>query len=152
MRKDGGYLCKKKMFPIEKTEKNDLYQKIIDKYRQAVKDTPDLSFKQYCRQYGITDVKGYSSITKWLEAKGIFVGEIKQEARDARAMSAFESKQRTGSFVSIRPEHEAMSGWRNTEIPRVTITLPGQVRLSLKKASAAEIISLISTYAEKGGR
>ena len=140
------------MVPIEKTEKYDLYKKVIDTYRQAVQDNPGLSFKQHCRQCGITDINGYSSITRWLEEKGVFVGGIKQEARDVRAMAAIESKPRTGSFVSIRPEHEAMSGWRNTEIPRVTITLPGQIRLSLKKASAAEIISLISTYAEKGGR
>lgn len=136
------------MVPIEKTEKYDLYKKVIDTYRQAVQDNPNLSFKQHCRQWS---VPAYC-LQSWLNFKGIFINDIKQEARDAKAMAAIESKPRTGSFVSIRPEHEAMSGWRNTEIPRVTITLPGQVRLSLKKASAAEIISLISTYAEKGGR
>lgn len=136
------------MVPIEKTEKYDLYKKVIDTYRQAVQDNPDLSFKQHCRQWS---VPAYC-LQSWLNFKGIFINDIKQEAREARAMVVLESKQKAGSFVSIRPEHGTMTGWRNTEIPRVTITLPGQIRLSLRKVSAAEIISLISTYAEKGGR
>lgn len=42
-----------------------------------------------------------------------------------------------------------MAGWRNTEIPRVEIYLPGKIRLTVKKGTAANVISLISTYAEK---
>jgi len=89
----------------------------------------------------------------WLNRQNIFINDLKQEAKDAAAAAALDWRQRpTGTFVSVRPENEVMSGWRNTEIPRVEIYLLGKVRLSLRKTSVASIMTLLSTYAEKGGR
>jgi hypothetical protein len=46
---------------------------------------------------------------------------------------------------------------RHRGLPRVTLSrvevyLPGKIHLTVKKGTAADVISLISTYAERGGR
>ncbi len=137
------------MLPIEKTEKYETYKKVFEAYKEAVKSEPNLSFKAHCRQWSVPAF----CLESWLNRQGIFINDLKQEAKDAAAVAALERRQRpTGMFISVRPENEAMAGWRKTEIPRVEIYLPGKVRLSLRKTSVASIITLLSTYAEKGER
>jgi hypothetical protein len=137
------------MLPIEKTEKYETYKQVFDAYKLALKDDPDFSFKKHCRQWSIST----RCMGSWLNRQNIFINDLKQEAKDAAAAAALDWRQRpTGTFVSVRPENEVMSGWRNTEIPRVEIYLLGKVRLSLRKTSVASIMTLLSTYAEKGGR
>lgn len=137
------------MIPIERTERYETYKQVFDAYKLALKDAPDLSFKAHCRQWSVPAYR----LESWLNRQGIFINDLKQESKDAAAAAALERMQRpAGTFVSVRPESEVMTGWRNMEIPRVEIYLPGKVRLSLRKTSAASIITLLSTYAEKGGR
>lgn len=125
-----------------------MYKRVFETYLQEIKADPDYSFAEHCAKW---DVKA-SSLNARLCREGIFISRLKQESRDRLAEESFRQAQRRGAFVSVRPESEAMSGWRNTEIPRVEIRLPGKIRLTVKDGTASNIISLISTYAEKGSR
>ena len=98
-----------------------------------------------CKQWNVNA----SKLNQRLCREGIFINKLKQESRERLTEESIRQAQRMGAFVSIQPENEAMSGWRNTEIPRVEIYLPGKIRLTVKKETAANVISLISTYAEK---
>lgn len=123
----------------------ELYDQVFETYKQEIKLNPNLSFKNHCAQWNIQAYK----LNDRLCRKGIFITDLKREARERLMEETIRQAQRMGSFVSIHPESEAMTGWRNTEIPRVEIYLPGKIHMSVKKGTAANIISLISTYAEK---
>ena len=132
-------------------EKLDLYNRVLETYKQEVNINPDYPFKKHCEQWDINA----GAVTRWLCSRGVFISVLKQEARERLEEEAFIKAQRTGTFVSVHPETEAMTGWRNTEIPLLEIFLPGKIHLSMKKGTAADAIALISTYAgkaEKGGR
>lgn len=129
-------------------EKLELYNRVFETYKQEVRLTPDYSFKQHCEKWNVNANK----LNQRLCSNGIFISELKRESRERLTEEAMRQAQRMGAFVSIQPESEAMSGWRNTEIPRVEIYLPGKIHLTVKKGTAANVISLISTYAEKGVR
>lgn len=138
-------MSRKSNLPPETLE---LYKRVFETYLQEIKADPDYSFAEHCAKW---DVKA-SSLNARLCREGIFISRLKQESRDRLAEESFRQAQRRGAFVSVHPESEAMSGWRNTEIPRVEIRLPGKIRLTVKDGTASHIISLISTYAEKGSR
>ncbi len=130
-------------------EKVELYERVYETYKQEVKLNPDYTFRAHCAKWGVKSDK----LNERLCREGIFISDLRREAREALAREAIRQSQRQlGSFVSIPPESEAMTGWRNTEIPRVEVYLPGKIHLTVKKGTAADVISLISTYAERGGR
>lgn len=128
-------------------EKNELYNRVIETYKQKLKHNPDYPFRDHCGEYNLRA----GSIVPWLNSKNIFIRNLKQEARDRLTAETIRQAHRVGAFVSVQPESEAMAGWRNTEIPRVEIYLPGKIHLTVKKGTASDVIALISTYAEKGG-
>lgn len=90
-------------------------------------------------------------VKRWLNSRFIMISTLKNKAHELKNAQLFREAQQHGMFAQVHPETEAMSGWRSTEIRRVDIYFPGKVRLSVKKSTAMSIISLISTYAEKGG-
>jgi len=126
----------------------DLYSRVFETYKQEVKLNPDYPFAKHCAKWNVCVHK----LNLRLCREGIFISDLKREARERLTEESIRQAQRMGTFVSIQPESEAMSGWRNTEIPRVEIYLPGKIHLTVKKGTAANVISLISTYAEKGAR
>lgn len=138
-------MSRKSILPPETLE---LYDRVFETYKQEVKLNPDYSFSSHCKQWNVNAFK----LNKRLCREGIFINKLKQESRERLTEESIRQAQRMGAFVSIQPENEAMSGWRNTEIPRVEIYLPGKIRLTVKKGTAANVISLISTYAEKEAR
>ena len=94
---------------------------------------PNYPFNKHCEEWSVRSDR----ISRWLVNHNIFVSRLKEEAIERLSREASErarSAQRVGAFVSVRPEK------------------PGKVRLSLRKATAAEIISVVSTYAEKSSR
>lgn len=129
-------------------EKAALYDRVLETYKQEVRLNPDYSFKQHCEKWNVNA----NRLNQRLCSNGIFISELKRESRERLAEEAMRQAQRIGTFVSIQPESEAMSGWRNTEIPRVEIYLPGKIHLTVKKGTVSNVIALISTYAEKGVR
>lgn len=130
-------------------EKLDLYNRVLETYKQEININPDYPFKDHCAKWNVKE----RTLNSWLCKRGIFVSVLKQKARERLTENTLlQTAQKTGAFVSVHPEPEAMSGWRNTVIPRVVIYFSGNIRLSVKRATAADVIALISTYAEKGGR
>ena len=88
------------MIPIERTEKYETYKQVFDAYKLALKDAPDLSFKAHCRQWS---VPAYC-LESWLNRQGIFINDLKQEAKDAAVAAALDRRQRpTGTFVCKPP-------------------------------------------------
>lgn len=147
----GSTFAKKTMRSNLPQERIDFYNRVLETYKEIIKVDPNYPFNKHCEEWSVRSDR----ISRWLVNHNIFVSRLKEEAIERLSREASErarSAQRVGAFVSVRPENDAMSGWRNTEIARVDVYLPGKVRLSLRKATAAEIISVVSTYAEKSSR
>ena len=147
----GSTFAKKTMRSKLPQERIDFYNRVLETYKEIIKVDPNYPFNKHCEEWSVRSDR----ISRWLVNHNIFVSRLKEEAIERLSREAAErarSAQRVGAFVSVRPENDAMSGWRNTEIARVDVYLPGKVRLSLRKATAAEIISVVSTYAEKSSR
>lgn len=125
----------------------ELYERVLETYKEELKIDPDYSFVKHCSKW---DVKT-NKVQRWLNSRLIMISNLKDKAHELKNAQMFRDAQQRGMFAQVHPETDVMSGWRSTEIPRVDIYLPGKVRLSVKKGTAMNIISLISTYAEKGG-
>lgn len=125
----------------------ELYERVLETYKEELKIDPDYSFVKHCSKWDVKTKK----VQRWLNSRLIMIGNLKDKAHELKNAQMFRDAQQRGMFAQVHPETEVMSGWRSTEIPRVDIYLPGKVRLSVKKGTAMNVISLISTYAEKGG-
>ena len=141
-------LRKKDMTSQLPQETIELYERILETYKEELKIDPNYSFVKHCSKWNANGEK----VRSWLNRRCILISDLKNKAQELKSAQMFREAQQRGMFAQVHPETEAMSGWRSTEIPRVDIYLPGKVRLCVKKSTAMNIMALISTYAEKGGR
>lgn len=117
-------------------KQTSVYRKAIEGYKESLKTKPYLAFKSYCRDNNIA----YEKILDWTNRQGIFVRDLKGEAR-GEELSHGDNQQ---TFIQFRPQ--ARPGIAGGMLKGVSITFPDNINLSLQECTTESLISLLSMY------
>ena len=124
------------------TQASTRYRKAVDGYKSRLKDNPDLTMYDYCKEQNIN----YSRLIGWMGRHGVSVIKLRHELRKETECSLSDIDS-GNAFIQFVPSSRTTSG----NLRGISITFPDGVNLTLQESSVESVISLLTIYQSRQG-
>ena len=111
-------------------------------YKSEVASNPNLSFKSFCDNHGISE---YKKLLWWCNGQGISIYALQR--RGAHQDTNGAEMKGDGAFIQFTPAVRPSSG----DLRGISITFPDGVNLTLQESSVESVVSLLTIYQSRLG-